>query len=432
MGRDLMVVYEWIQGGSIPILGPQTSALPVNQSPLYYYMLAPFYLITSGSPFTSLFLNASVYIGLFPFCLFVTRSNKNIHKSVYLIFVLFIFHPQIIAQNRFVWNPSLLPPLIMAAIILFLHFAKEKKDSYLFLSLLFSTIAVSIHYSAIPVMVSILVATFFQYKELRLKTFLFASGCLLAFNLTTLAQIGRRIYLTGTPLRQDEIYQTGSNIYERLMDLVRYAFGIPSFLVGLIFIIAILFMYVKLLSSAKSSNTKTAGFIFFFTVFLTFLSPFNLQAHYVFAITTSLFVFISLLDWKILTITVLFLLFFYLQPKQLISYYKPAPRTYFQMDSCFRTFCAKFKKPIFVSVISSLYPYHYGPEHRYLLMKNGCKVRHIEKDSNAAGHMVVVEDGADLSADTTYYELELFGKNREIASHRCQKNFGIVLLEKKK
>ena len=102
------------------------------------------------------------------------------------------------------------------------------------------------------------------------------------------------------------------------------------------------------------------------------------------------------------------------------------------MDACFKTFCSEFKKPLFVSVTSSLYPYHYGPEHRYLLLKNGCNVKHIEKDTASASFMAVVEDGVDLSDDTAYYELDLFGEYRQVKSYTCRTNFGIVLLEKKK
>jgi len=38
-GRDMAVLQSWQNTGKIPLLGPQTSALPINQSAIYFYLL---------------------------------------------------------------------------------------------------------------------------------------------------------------------------------------------------------------------------------------------------------------------------------------------------------------------------------------------------------------------------------------------------------
>ena len=100
------------------------------------------------------------------------------------------------------------------------------------------------------------------------------------------------------------------------------------------------------------------------------------------------------------------------------------------MNSCFKNFCQQFKQPVFVSVESTLYPYHFGPEHRYLMLKNNRQMKEIEQEPQAANYMAVVLDSGSYSDKTRYYELDLFGKHEIVTTFACQKNFGIVLLKK--
>jgi hypothetical protein len=166
------------------------------------------------------------------------------------------------------------------------------------------------------------------------------------------------------------------------------------------------------------------------TLFLYFVLPFNLQAHYIFPLTSLLFLTISQLPKKLLFPVIITLAVIYLNPKKLKTYFTPAPRTYDQMNTCFAQFCPQFKKPLFVSVNSNLYPYHYGPEFRYLLAKNGCLVKNIETEPNGATTMAVILDSATFSPQTRYYELDLFGKFNLTKRLTCTPNLSVQIINK--
>ncbi len=426
MGRDLFVLLEWLKTGKIPLLGPQTSALPINQSPIYYYFLMPFYLLSRESPYSALIMNSLVYILSFIFSLYLTRRDQLLNQAIFLSFILIIFHPQHILQNRYVWNPSLLPPFLVLSLILFL----TKKPSYLVLSIFLVCLAISINYSAIPVLISYLVTIIFFRRKFFIKTLIISSVFLLILNLTTVIQLLKRLIINGYFWKSNQVFQIGSTFSQKFNDLITLAFGIKVGYLSFIFLIFIFSVTVVSFFRSKKQIIRVSSFIFLTTSVLTFFSPFNLQAHYIFGITSTLFVFICLLDWRLKIPIILFLLFFYLQPSSFASYFLKTPRTYQQMDACFKKFCSEFKSPLFVSVESNLYPYHFGPEHRYLMLKNGCDVKQIETQPKAANYMAVVLDNGSYSSETKYYELDLFGKHREIQRYSCEKNFGLVLLKR--
>ena len=430
MGRDLLVLFEWQNSGKIPLVGPQTSALPVNQSPIYYFFLMPFYLLFKSSPYSALIANATVYLICFLLGLYLTKSEPNLNKAAFGTFLLLIFHPQHILQNRFVWNPSLLSPILFLSLMLLFLFVEKTKPKYLFFSSGLLCLAVSLNYSVFPLLIVYFLVVLIYKPEFFRKFILYTAILFIAFNLTALAQLGKRFFLTGTLARPDQIFQTGAALKQKLTDYIIYVLGlkvnpVSSFLLGAIFLSS---FYLSIFS--RTRFLKLSAGIFLVTSILTLLSPFNLLAHYIFAITASFFLFVGFLNWRIKLPLILFLLFNYLQPGQLSVYFRPAPRTYWQMNSCFKQFCSQFKQPLFVSVQSDLYPYHYGPEHRYLMIKNGCQVKHIEKEPNEADYMAVVLDSGSFSEKTQYYELSLFDKFKQSRTFNCQPNFSIVLLKK--
>jgi hypothetical protein len=429
MGRDLLVLLKWKKFGQIPLLGPQTSALPINQSPIYFYFLMPFYLITKASPYTALVANAFVYITPFVTTLYLARKSPRLKRAAYLVFFLFIIHPQHILQNRFVWNPSFTPPLLLLSQILLLKSLKREK--FLALSVLAGILGVSLNYSVLPIILANFAAVLTFNKRLSKK---FTAYSLIFFgliNLPVVAQLFKRLIFREYLIKTNQIYQTGDNLIQKIASFSNYIIGgnlNNLATVGLLLFIFGLAIYYAALSPDK--YLKISSQIFLITTLLTIFSPFNLQAHYIFAITTSLFIFIALLNWKAELFLLLPLFYFWLQPKSLKSYIKPAPRTYSQMDSCFQKFCSQFRESLFVSVQSDLYPYHYGPEHRYLMLKNGCLVKNIEENPSSAEYMAVVLDNGTFSQKTRYYELDLFGTFQEVRRLHCQPNFGIVLLKR--
>jgi hypothetical protein len=431
MGRDLLVLLEWQKEGKIPLLGPQTSALPINQSPIYFYFLMPFYLIFKGSPYTALIVNSLFYLAGFILSLRLTKESRLLTRASYLVFFLFIFHPQHILQNRFVWNPSLLPPILILALINLCLFLEKAQDKHLFFSSFWLALAVSLSYSVLPMFFAWLTIFIFSRRQYFFKLFFYFFLVFAAFNITVLAQLSKRIVSTGGLWQTSQVYQTSSSLSQKLADFINYVLGLPisSSTYCLLMVIFLIGFYFSFFSG--SSLRRFSSQVFLLTSLMTLFSPFRLHAHYIFAITSSFFLLLVFLDWKLSLPLISFFLLFYWQPKQLDAYFKPAPRTYQQMDVCLKEFCSQFKRPLFVSVQSDMYPYHYGPEHRYLMIKNGCRVKHIEKEPQSAEFMAVILDNGSFSERTSYYELDLFGRFDQIQTFNCQPNYKIVLLKRR-
>ncbi len=125
------------------------------------------------------------------------------------------------------------------------------------------------------------------------------------------------------------------------------------------------------------------------------------------------------------------LIFIWLQPAQIKSYFQPAARTYQQLETCFEKVCAQQKQPIFVSV-QAQHKYHNGPEFRYLMIKHGCQVKHIETEANQAEQMAVVVDQSQYThGKTSYDELSLFGQAKEEKVYHCPGDVQVHILSRK-
>jgi hypothetical protein len=219
MGRDLLVLQNWQQTGKPPLLGPQTSALPFNQSAIYFYYLYPFYLITNASPYTALFANAFLYILSFIFSLYLFRQN---HKSYFLVLISFFLitvHPQYIIQSRFVWNPSLITPLIITSILAFF------KNRLVFYSLLIS-FAFSLSYSVFPLIIATVIYYLIFIRQKTVKFLLYLTLFLIITNATLFAQISRNLIKHGHLINSSQVHQTGQGIGDKFKSFTNYVLEI--------------------------------------------------------------------------------------------------------------------------------------------------------------------------------------------------------------
>ena len=166
MGRDLLVLQKWQETGKPPLLGPQTSVMPFNQSAIFYYFLYPFYLFSQGSPFSALLANTFLYLSIYLTGLFVFKKNNQITDTINFCFFLICIHPQYIIQNRFVWNPSLVTPLIFISIFSFYLLLNQYSKIKLWLFSLSLALAISFSYSTIPIFLALfLYWLFFNLKK---------------------------------------------------------------------------------------------------------------------------------------------------------------------------------------------------------------------------------------------------------------------------
>ena len=436
MGRDLLVLQNWQLSGKPPLLGPQTSVLPFNQSSIYFYYLYIFYLITKGSVFSALFANAFLYIAMYIFGLYIFKKDKKITNLLNIAFFLISIHPQYIIQSRFVWNPSLVTPFILSSFFAF-HLLNQKysKSRLWFFSLSIAT-AISISYSVIPLFIALIFYWLIFNRKNFWKLFISISISLLTLNLTTIIfELRHNFLLTRSILTRPPLPQLAIGFYQKFSDLSRFvvntSFQNTNQIILLFFVFLSIFLIIKGFKS--TSRQKNIDFfintIFFFTFLTYMILPVSIQAHYVFPQISLLFLVIATLPIKKSLVIILILSFIYLSPSNLTQYFQKAPRTYAQMEKCFIDYCKINQEPINVAVTIDKYTFiHNGPEHRYLLKKTGCDVKNLEEGQKTKKMALVLDSGSFDPVKSKFYELDLFGPYKIGDTYNCLSNFKIINL----
>lgn len=143
-GRDAIVAKDILQG-HFTLLGPRASAGDFFLGPIYYYMMAPFLLLTHLDPvgpaiMIALFGIATVFLVYYVGRKFINAEVGLIAASLYAI------SPLVIVYSRSSWNPNAMP--FFSLLMLYLLYLAVKKGSHkLFVSTGFLLgIAMQLHY----------------------------------------------------------------------------------------------------------------------------------------------------------------------------------------------------------------------------------------------------------------------------------------------
>ena len=428
MGRDSLVLLKWQQSKIPPLLGPQTSVLPFNQSALYYYLIFPFYLLSNQSPLSHLYTNATLYIICFVAGLFLLKKHHRLQISLLTVFFLISIHPQHILQSRFVWNPSFVTPFIFISLYSLLLLLRQPKNHLYWLFSLSLAVANSLSFSLIPFLIAINLFAFFKLKNKTKLIFTFIVSHLLANSPTLAFELRHHFILVKSILKQGIVPQKGIALSQKIANLADFTFNTnQAKLILFIFMLLIIYLGLK----TKTKPLKNIALISLLSIFIGLVTPISILSHYVFAYIALVILNISLLPQKISLFLLIPITLLYLHPHKLQNYTKNASRTYQQMSSCYQKYCQNQNKAIYVSTQSNFHPFHNGPEHRYILKLSGCQVLDIETGSNQTDLMAVIIDGGDYQHNITqYYELYLFGPSTIINQLICQDNLKLITLKK--
>ncbi len=442
MGRDSLVLLDWQEAKKPPLLGPQTSALPFNQSAVYFYLLYPMFLLTQGSPFAAVYTLDIYYVVIFSLTFLMVYRTKQ--KDAMIIFLcsllLMIFHPQFIIQNRFVWNPSFVGPLILFSYFAFYfltqHFTRRKIVA-LGGAL---ALATSLSYSVIPIVIGFGVASIYFFRKKCLWIGVSLAAWLAFFNLPTLLfELRHHFLLTQMMLNQPKVKQVNIDLPSKMKNIFDFMFTamtpdwervLAAFFA--FFVLVSAFIYWKMRNQKQSKNAGSRSFLAAFVILavgvaMTMVLPIPILAHYIFGVVVLGCILIATFPVPLRNgIMVIFIgmwAFSFLNQQ----YTKPAVRTVSQMESCYRNFCLYEKEPLFVSMQSGLLPFHNGPEHRYLLKKAGCTVKDIETEAGQADTMAIVVESSEFQfGQTDYNELSAFGPKKLGKTYTCQDNLQVV------
>lgn len=142
-GRTMLVMRRFIEDGIIPLSGPTTLS-GHSLGPVFYYLLAPGYLVSQG-PF-----GVSMWVALLG-----VLSVVVLYRTVHLVFgiwparvvsLLWAVSPVIVAADRVIWEPNLVP-LWSLLFVYLLYRAYREWHGYLWMGVGIAVgILVQLHY----------------------------------------------------------------------------------------------------------------------------------------------------------------------------------------------------------------------------------------------------------------------------------------------
>lgn len=439
-GRDLLALYRWQETGKPPLLGPQTSDLPFNQSALYFYLLYPLWLITNHSLFSTIYTVILFYLTFLLAGIFFLRKHPRLLKTLTAAWFLIAIHPQFILQHRYVWNPSFVAPLIIAAFFSFHLLCKKFSPLLLFIFSISIAGATAFSYSAAPVLLAFLILAMIRIPKRTPLMFLATAASLVLVNLPTIFfELRHNFTLTKLLFKSEKLTRSQNSLFEKLNNVFNFliiSLSKQSSLILLGIIIAAVlcgFYYYRRTKFDQETNKlfQGAGLLFLITLFITLIMPYPIHAHYIFGILSLGIIIIALLPYKTLVFILLLCGLFWLRPQQTAGYFKPAHRSVAESISCAEIVCQNENQPMFVSLQAGFHPYHHGPEFRYLFKSAGCEIKDIEQEPESAKLMAVVVDSSNYEhGKTRYHELELFGESKEVRVYQCQDSLKVHILSR--
>lgn len=433
IGRDLLVLRDWSESHKPPLLGPHTSFLPFNQSPIYYYIFFPIFLLSNHSPLTTTYSLVVVYGILFIIGFFTFFKNKELLYPYLTFSLLASVHPLLVTQQRYVWNPSFVTAFLAAAFFLLPILTNKISNLKLTFCTFFCALSIGMSVSAIPGVLLLIFFLMYKQKEkirLTLLFFIFANILVflpnIFFELKHSFQISQRLLLVlsgqGTEI-QLHLFQNSDTLLKVLLPLI------PQRLLAFI-LMTFVGLYLVLTKKSSSINT-TAFFLFILSTLFLLGAPILIEAHYTYTSITFFLIWLATLPKNCNYYFCFIFCFVWLQPIQLATYFHTAPRTLEQTVKCVQQFCRNRHEPIFVSVQANYHSYHTGYEFRFLLKEANCVVKYVELNLQAASLMAVVSDGGEyIHGVTQFNELTQFGNSEQQEILHCSNNLSIHVLKK--
>jgi len=437
IGRDFLSLFNWFKTGKPPLLGPQTSALPYNQSAVYFYLLAPLFLLTKQSFFSTIYTVIIFYLAWFVLGIKKLWSKPIFFTSFLITSLLICIHPLQIIQNRFVWNPSFVAPLLVASYYAWQMLVNRWSKTSLAVFSLSITLAVSLNYSVAPVLLAFLFLSCWRFREkLRFMQMILATGIsMIIWNLPTLFfELRHGFLLTNLLIHGEKLPQTAIGFNQKMASLSQFllvAIPQPWQTVLLISILLSVIYSLFLLHKKQRGYLISLLWLFGISLAITLIVPIAIQAHYIFGLLVMAILVISLLHPKVIWIPMAILCFSWLRPTVISSYFSSAYRSVNSSNLCAMKICQQIKEPTFVSVQSDLHPYHNGMEWKYLFLRNGCDIKELDTQITEANQMIVVVDNSKYEhGSTAYNELTQFGSSQEVKRIPCQDKLEGVILQR--
>lgn len=171
--RDAWKVRDIIKG-QIVLIGPRTGVGQFHLGPFWYYLLAPFYLLTGMDPNAANYLN--MLVNLFNFVVIFVVTKKIYDKNIAL-FVSFFYaiNRYLIELNRVPWNVSLVPGVALLIFYTIYKIVYEKKYKWILILSFLVGLFFHLHFSVVFLPLIILSSFILAKDKKRVLTWIIIS-----------------------------------------------------------------------------------------------------------------------------------------------------------------------------------------------------------------------------------------------------------------
>lgn len=177
-GSAAVVIMDAWQQKILPLVGP-TVSLGIRPGPLYYYLIAPWLILSGFNPVSvSVFFAA---VGVLTVWLLYLVSKRLCGRDVGLIVAgLYAISPAVVTASRMMWNPTAIPFFVVLMIFTVLKQRDTQQYRYAVLTGLMAGCLVQLHYTTLIVSGCLLAVQVFLWKRIhkhiRVKHIVFGIG----------------------------------------------------------------------------------------------------------------------------------------------------------------------------------------------------------------------------------------------------------------
>jgi 4-amino-4-deoxy-L-arabinose transferase-like glycosyltransferase len=352
---------------------------------------------------------------------------------------LIAIHPLFIFHHRYVWNPSLVTPFLIAALIGLIKLFQENRPRWIWLIATGLSLAVSLSYSVAPQALLIFGMAMFKAKNKKLMLLAQVSTAVF-FNLPTLFFELRHNFLLTKSVLYPEYLQGDSLGWNRVYLLFTHLISPrhPELIGGLSLALLVLCLVSWGIHRKypPQNQMRSASFtlmlvLFWASVVITSVIPLTLHEHYMFGLATLLVMTLAFLPWQVLVPTLGVICILWMTPFYWQLYTKAPLHTVAEKQNCMAQVCQQIAGPVFINTHSSSHN-HQALEYIFLLKEAGCTaLSTTEFQPSSASQMVVVADNAEYThGQTGYYELSQFGGGTQTKVVECKPNLKAYFIAK--
>lgn len=179
--RDAFVIKQLLLERKLTLIGPRVLG-PEGffLGPYFIYLLAPFYFLTRLHPEAIIFFIIA-YNFVFFILSFLVLKKLFGYPTALIFLLIWSLHPALIGIDTIVWNPLLVPLVVIISwALLFIAFKKQSFGNWLWVGILVG-LGTNFHFQLIYLLPFNLVFLFSQKKKLLKKTVAFFGGFALPF-----------------------------------------------------------------------------------------------------------------------------------------------------------------------------------------------------------------------------------------------------------